>query len=351
MLKLSALGLTCLSFAAYANSNYESHGSQEDARAARLLLARQYSDTIIANSQNFKSQTTKDTSETDLDEEEDKNINKRLYLFMAYAINFGNTHFEGSECYAVSADVAYNKYDASLGGEGIGCYGTSSIRYSQGTFESNKTLTVGLGTNLNTQLRTSFEFSVRKDLNFEKSEDILDTYYSDDGYQDVARQSFANMNNYTMMFNLYFDFFGKYNENDNKKFITPYLGLGVGYALNEIRYFESIGTKNQATSWSDFSTSQLYNYELYLGREKNYDFAWQFTFGIAMQITPNSVIDFGYRYLDLGNVYTSPTYYLSQETTGVPDRNGVLGSDSGTYNRLKADLILNELFAGLRVDF
>jgi opacity protein-like surface antigen len=88
----------------------------------------------------------------------------------------------------------------------------------------------------------------------------------------------TSITSYTLMLNGYKDL-------GNFRGFTPYLGAGVGIAYNMVDdvYF----TQNPAL------VNQIHG-------DKDIAFAWSLMAGVGYQISPRSVIDVGYRYLNMG---------------------------------------------------
>ena len=91
----------------------------------------------------------------------------------------------------------------------------------------------------------------------------------------------------TLMLNLYQDlgYWGR---------AVPYIGLGIGVALNELDDVAISGTPAVTSS---------------IRGDDEVSFAWALMAGFAYQVTSRAVVDLGYRYIDLGSVHSahSPT--------------------------------------------
>lgn len=87
-----------------------------------------------------------------------------------------------------------------------------------------------------------------------------------------------NINSYTAMFNVYKDL-GIYRG------LVPYVGAGVGVAYNQLD--EVYFTQNPALVNRIEGDDEL-------------SFAWSLMAGVGYQVSSNVVLDFGYRYIDLG---------------------------------------------------
>ncbi|MEQ1719159.1 MAG: outer membrane beta-barrel protein [Hyphomicrobium sp.] len=88
----------------------------------------------------------------------------------------------------------------------------------------------------------------------------------------------SSIRSYTMMMNVYKDL-GKYGN------ITPYVGAGVGAAYHMVgeTYFTG-------------------NYDLpnRIEGDNDLSFAWSLMAGVGYQVSDRAILDFGYRYIDMG---------------------------------------------------
>ena len=89
----------------------------------------------------------------------------------------------------------------------------------------------------------------------------------------------TSVKSYTMMFNAYKDL-GNYGG------ITPYVGAGIGasYNITDDVYF----TGNPAL------VNRIHG-------DRDLSFAWALMAGVGYQVSDRAILDFGYRYLDLGS--------------------------------------------------
>jgi len=81
--------------------------------------------------------------------------------------------------------------------------------------------------------------------------------------------------------------------------ITPYIGAGVGMADIKISGFRDDGF--------NFVGGALGNSTAYAADATKWNFAWSVQAGLTYQVTSSMAIDFGYRYIDLGDATTGPT--------------------------------------------
>jgi opacity protein-like surface antigen len=81
--------------------------------------------------------------------------------------------------------------------------------------------------------------------------------------------------------------------------ITPYIGGGVGAANVKISGFRDDGF--------NYVGGVLNNSTAYAADASKWNFAWSVQAGLTYQVTRAMAIDFGYRYIDLGDGTTAPT--------------------------------------------
>lgn len=112
----------------------------------------------------------------------------------------------------------------------------------------------------------------------------------------------ADISTITAMANLYYDF-------GQVRGFVPYVGVGLGIAHHDLGdvSFTGVGPGVGAT-FSGLS-----------GRSKT-NFAWALMAGVAYQISPRAVFDFGYRFIDLGDVATRRGNICTIACGGSQDR-------------------------------
>ena len=93
--------------------------------------------------------------------------------------------------------------------------------------------------------------------------------------------------------------------------ITPYVGVGIGAARVSIWGFRDDGFTSIGGVQSNSTT--------YAGDASKWNFAWALHAGLTYNITQSFAIDFGYRYVDLGDGTTGPTRAFDNSfTNGGP---------------------------------
>ena len=108
--------------------------------------------------------------------------------------------------------------------------------------------------------------------------DFRTTTTTTDSFGNTGDPLHTSLKTYTMMVNVYKDL-GNYGG------ITPYVGAGIGAAyhvLGDISFTQSANLSNRIKGDSDLS------------------FAWALMAGIGYQVSDRAILDFGYRYIDLG---------------------------------------------------
>ncbi len=148
------------------------------------------------------------------------------------------------------------------------------------------------------------------------------------GYELDSKETFAipglgasaDVDSYSLFLNSYFDVatldLGSVE-------ITPYLGGGVGLAIND--------TDDLRFKAPGFTT-------IVLDGDTTTQFAWNAAAGLGIGATENLTIDIGYRYVDLGSF-----------ESGTDARQGAI---TGTFQKgAKGDLTAHEVMVGLRYRF
>lgn len=73
--------------------------------------------------------------------------------------------------------------------------------------------------------------------------------------------------------------------------VTPYVGGGIGFASITTMGYKDVNVPHNSVWFAE-------------GDKTTTNFAWALYAGLAYDVTPNLTLDFGYRYTDLGSVYT-----------------------------------------------
>ncbi len=165
---------------------------------------------------------------------------------------------------------------------------------SDPVFSSAPTFQVGIGYEVNDYFRMDGTVQYRGKADF----DGLDRYDSDgDGTWDGTNQYEAEKSEWVLMANAYFDL-GTFAG------ITPYIGGGIGASRNSISGFQDINTPNLGVAAA--------------GSDPQWQFAYAFHAGFAMDITERATIDFGYSYMNLGDAQTGDVVAYNQNFLDNP---------------------------------
>ena len=87
--------------------------------------------------------------------------------------------------------------------------------------------------------------------------------------------------------------------------ISPYVGAGIGFshmdAAGNVNYFNPNGSAYSRTLTNPTTlTTTTYKYDQTV-RSKSYQIAWALMAGVTVDVAEHTSIDFGYRYVNLGN--------------------------------------------------
>jgi opacity protein-like surface antigen len=159
--------------------------------------------------------------------------------------------------------------------------GTSVEAVGMG-WDSSMLFGLGVGYQFNDWIRFDVTGEYRGKANFHGSDNVRFT-----GGQGVDNYS-GSKSEWVAMANAYVDLGTWYG-------FTPYVGAGVGAANIKISGFRDDGFNNLGTSAT------------YAADADKWNFAWALHAGVTYRVTRSMSIDFGYRYIDLGNATTGAT--------------------------------------------
>lgn len=151
---------------------------------------------------------------------------------------------------------------------------TPDVNVLEKAFDSAPTFGVGIGYQYNNWLR----FDVTTEWRGKASFNGLDAY--DDGVTSGTNDYTGHKSEWLSLLNAYLDL-GTWNA------MTPYVGAGIGVSQNTISNFKDVNVNQAAVGYSK-SHSQ-------------WELAWALYAGVAYKVTPNFIVDLGYRYVNLGD--------------------------------------------------
>src|SRR6185503_3020780 len=164
--------------------------------------------------------------------------------------------------------------------------GTTVEQNGQG-WDSSMLFGLGIGYKINDWLRFDVTGEYRGKATFHGSDNVTFT-----GGRGVDNYS-GSKSEWVFMANAYVDL-------GTWWCLTPYIGLGVGTTNIKISGFRDDGFNYSPGPVLTASTA-------YADDVSKWNFAWAVHAGVTYKVTPSMNIDFGYRYLDLGNATTGPT--------------------------------------------
>lgn len=203
----------------------------------------------------------------------------------------GPCYIRGDVGYAINTDPSIDHYSATTGFSNVGNVGADNSWVGEVGFGCGQG-SRGFRAELTLGYRSKFE---------SQGEPQLSAFVT------PAETMHVNITSYTGMANLYYDF-------GNFRGFTPYVGAGIGFAVNDMDDVSFTGNPLQIRGGTDV------------------DFAWQVMAGVGYQISDRAILDIGYRYIDLGGVESN-----SVDTSGAP-----------SYPVIADDLTAHEIKVGLR---
>jgi opacity protein-like surface antigen len=162
----------------------------------------------------------------------------------------------------------------------------TSVQANDMGWDSSMLFGLGVGYKFNDWLRFDVTGEYRGKANFHGSDSV-----SFNGGVGVDNYS-GSKSEWVALANAYVDLGTWYN-------FTPYIGAGVGAA--NIRM---IGFRDDGFT---YKSGVLANSTVYAADADKWNFAWAVHAGITYKVTQSMSIDFGYRYLDMGNATTGAT--------------------------------------------
>ena len=172
-------------------------------------------------------------------------------------------------CY-MRGDIGYS-WNSDPKGTYVGNATDPNVRHS--SIDGGGVYEVGIGCGSGSRgLRGDVTFGYRPDRDFKGDVDIVIAAVP------VDPPIKTTLDTYTVMFNGYYDF-GKFRG------FVPYVGAGIGMAVHDMGYvtIDHPGSPNAQHG------------------DTKVDLAWALMAGVGYQLTSNAVLDFGYRYIDLGS--------------------------------------------------
>lgn len=216
-------------------------------------------------------------------------------------------YIKGEVGASISQDTGKTSFQDQFGG---------SAEFANNDLGTASVLGVGFGKELSGKIRADLT------LNFRHGHEFDAKTLPISGIPILPVPTTANLQSYGLMANIFYDIA---TLTVGKKSIVPYLGGGVGFAVNKL----DTVTFNYAavTSFSDVTWAG----------DKKTNFAWQVGGGFGVDLSENSTLEIGYRYVDLGK-FQSGTQILS-------------GASGQLQRRLKGDISAHEVTIGLRYNF
>ncbi|TAK48963.1 MAG: porin family protein [Xanthobacteraceae bacterium] len=179
-----------------------------------------------------------------------------------------------------------------------------------GGFDSAPIFGVGAGYKFNSWLRADITGEYRGKASFH----ALDSF--DNGGTINTNTYTASKSELLFLANLYADLGTWYN-------VTPFVGVGVGTSRVTIDHYRDLNLIAGGGGWAP--------------SESKWNFAWALHAGFGYQVTPSTVIELAYRYVDLGSGVTA-------DTLNFDGTNPVIGNGTSFNHITSHDLKLGVRF-------
>lgn len=168
--------------------------------------------------------------------------------------------------------------------------------------------------------RGGYSLFVNNNLGFTQTDTILNSYQEYYSAQGIKFQSFL----YDMILSPEVDWGG----------FVPYVKAGIGFSINTIGTLQNFGYYNNA------------GYRTYLNGETSTSFAWDAGVGVNYFFNDKLSIGLGYRFVDVGRLTSSNTFYEGTSNAYFQSRSPL------TISPLQAsNVFLNEVVASITYHF
>lgn len=191
----------------------------------------------------------------------------------------------------------YFRVDAGLARSSGYDFSQSDLHTNGGSFiEENLTkggvVGIGIGRRLSSWLRTDLTGEYRWPVSIRGRDNLTGIVeYTGDIFQANTNYS-GDLSAFAGLANVYVDLGGWHN-------VRPYVGAGIGFARIEVSDFR---TATYGTL-SDPNTNAVIVSEHTSATSRDsseWNFAWALMAGLSIDVRPSTVLDIGYRYIDLG---------------------------------------------------
>jgi opacity protein-like surface antigen len=225
----------------------------------------------------------------------------------------------------------YVRGDMGVARHKFGGFSQTELADNNGSFLTSSIddaviVSAGIGVKFSARLRMDVTGEYRGSAQVRALDNVTATLVQPDGQLQANTAYTGSMTSYVGLLNGYWDLF-------TIRGITPYVGAGIGFAHNRAGEFQTTSVAN----FTDPSGVPLT--ELTTGSSaaaSKTSFAWALMAGASLDLTANSKLDIGYRYLNMGS--------------GVSMATGLIDCVCGTTGSpLKAhDLHAHEIRIGMR---
>jgi opacity protein-like surface antigen len=237
----------------------------------------------------------------------------------ASAADLGHSDTAAYEQYQ-SQSVAHRNFyvrgDLGIARHSFGGFSQADLADNGGSFisqaiDDSVTMSAGVGIQINKRLRIDFTGEYRSTARLKGLDNVTANLVDPDGKLQANTLYQGSFTSYVGLLNGYYDLF-------NWRGFTPYLGAGIGFAHNKLS-----GITTGSTSTFIDATTGEQSVQASSGTALSHgqtNLAWALMAGTSFDLSQNSKLDFGYRYINLGQGVSTMTGPINCVcgTTGLP---------------------------------
>lgn len=229
-----------------------------------------------------------------------------VYLGLATATQAADLNGAASETMAGAIQPArlfYVRGDIGIGRNAISGFSQRELSDNGGSFISKSIgdspyISAGLGWQLSRRFRLDLTGEYRSTAQIRAMDNLSVQLTGPDGTLQANTLYQGNLSSYVGLLNGYWDLV-------NWRGFTPYVGAGVGFARHTVSGVTTTSSATFTDAGTGILSTQLTNG--FSDTHSQTNFAWALMAGTSYDLSPNSKLDLGYRYINLGSGIAAST--------------------------------------------